>query len=223
MVVRPWRAGSFGAPLLLEVAAEGLVLDGAVVGEVHGDGADIAGALDVVLAAEGVEAGAAAADVAGSEGEVDEGEAGLGAVGVLGDAEAPVEGGLVGVADDVGGAFEGGGRDAGEGFLAFGGPVADGGGDGLEVLDAVGDELFVHQAVADDDVEEGVVHGDVGAGAALQMDVGPAGEFDGAGVGDDELGAVADGGLHLEGGDGVGFGGVGAGDVDDVVLGYFVE
>ena len=52
--------------MLLEVAAEGLVLDGPVVGEVHGDGADIAGALDVVLAAEGVEAGAAAADVAGS-------------------------------------------------------------------------------------------------------------------------------------------------------------
>ena len=103
--------GQFGAPLFLEEAAEGLVFDGAVVGEVHGDGADIAGALDVVLAAEGVEAGAAAADVAGGEGEVDEGEAGLGAVGVLGDAEAPVEGGLVGVADDVGGAFEGGGRE----------------------------------------------------------------------------------------------------------------
>ena len=51
----------------------------------------------------------------------------------------------------------------------------------------------------------------------------PAGEFDGARVGDDELGAVADGGLHLEGGDGVGFGGVGAGDVDDVVFGDFVE
>ena len=41
------------------------------------------GSMDVVLAAEGVEAGAAAADVAGGEGEVDEGEAGLGAVGVL--------------------------------------------------------------------------------------------------------------------------------------------
>ena len=209
--------------MLLEVGAKGLVFDGAVVGEVHGDGADVAGALDVVLAAEGVEAGAAAADVAGGEGEVDEGEASLGAVGVLGDAEAPVEGSLVGLADDVGGAFEGGRGNAGQGFLAFGGPVPDGGGDGLEVLDAVGDEFFVDQTVADDDVEQGVVHGDVGAGAALEVDVGPAGEFDGAGVGDDELCAVANGGLHLEGGDGVGFGGVGAGDVDDVVFGDFVE
>ena len=167
--------GQLRTPLLLEVAAEGLVFDGAVVGEVHGDGADVAGALDVVLAAEGVEAGAAAANVAGGEGEVDESEAGLGAVRVLGDAEAPVEGGLVGVADDVGGAFEGGGGNAGEGFLAFGGPVADGGGDGLEVLDAAGDEVFVDEAVADDDVEQGVVHGDVGAGAALEVDVGPSG------------------------------------------------
>ena len=173
--------GELRIPLLFEVGAEGLVLHGAIVGEVHGDGADVAGALDVVLAAQGVEAGAAAADVAGGEGEVDEGEAGLGAVGVLGDAESPVEGGLVGLADDVGGALEGGGRDAGEGFLAFGGPVADGGCDGVEILDAVGDEFFVHEAVADDDVEEGVVHGDVGAGTALEVDVGPAGEFDGAG------------------------------------------
>ena len=217
------RRGQRHAPLLLEVAAEGLVLNGAVVGEVHGDGADVAGALDVVLAAQGVESGAAAADVAGGEGEVDEGEASLGAVGVLGDAEAPVEGCLVGLADDVGGAFEGGGRDAGERLLAFGRPVAHGGGDGLEVLDAVGDEFFVDQAIANDDVEQGVVHGDVGAGAALQVDVGPAGEFDGAGVSDDEFGAVANGGFHLEGGDGVGFGGVGAGDVDDVVFGDLVQ
>ena len=223
MVVRPWRAGSFVPHCSSKIAAEGLVFDGAVVGEVHGDGADVAGALDVVLAAEGVEAGAAAADVAGGEGKVDEGEAGLGAVGVLGDAEAPVEAGLVGVANDVGGAFEGGWGDAGEGFLAFGGPVADGGGDGLEVLDAVGDKVFVDEAVANDDVEQGVVHGDVGAGAALEMHVGPAGEFDGARVGDDEFGAAADGGLHLEGGDGVGLGGVGAGDVDDVVFGDLVE
>ena len=106
---------------------------------------------------------------------------------------------------------------------AFGGPVAHRGRDGLEVFDAVGDEFFVHQAVADDDVQQGVVHGHVGASAALQMDVGPAGEFDGAGIGDDQLGAVANRGLHLERGDGVGLGGVGTGDVDDVVFGDLVQ
>jgi hypothetical protein len=54
-------------------------------------GAHVAAALDVVLAAERVDAAAVAADVAGQQDEVDQGEDVVGRVVVLGDAERPAD------------------------------------------------------------------------------------------------------------------------------------
>ena len=219
----PLGGGQRHAPGLLEDAADSRVLDRPVVGEKHGNGAHVAGALDVVLAAQGIEAGAAPAHVAGGQGEIDEREASVGAVRLLGDAHAPVEGRFSGLADDAGGPLDVRRRNAGERLLPLGRPLTDRLGDRVEVVHARGDELLVHESVADHDVQEGVVHGHVGAGAELQVHVGPAGELDGARVGHDEPRPVTHGGLHLESRDGMSFGGVRTRDENHVVFGDLIE
>ena len=76
--------------------------DRLIAGEDVGQAAHVAGALDVVLAAERVDAAAFNADVAAEHGQVGQGLDVVGAHGVLGDAHAVDDGGGLGLAVQAG-------------------------------------------------------------------------------------------------------------------------
>ena len=86
--VRPGSVGHLCAPRLTESLPRLGVGHPLVPGEEVGEGADVAGALDVVLAAEWVYAGAGSTDVPGEHGEVRGAEDVVDPGDVLGDAHA---------------------------------------------------------------------------------------------------------------------------------------
>ncbi len=80
------------APGRLETRAGGRVLlDVLKAGELVGNGAHVAAALDIVLAAKRIETAAVAADVTGQQTQVDEGQDVVDGVVVLGDSEGPAQ------------------------------------------------------------------------------------------------------------------------------------
>ena len=86
------RSGGIGdAPGRVELRTELVVLDVLEARQSIGQGAHVAAALDVVLASERVDAAAVAADVAGQEHEIDQGEDVVDRVVVLGDAQRPAD------------------------------------------------------------------------------------------------------------------------------------
>ena len=185
-------------PMLGEDAAHRLVVDGPVAGELVRERAHVAGALDVVLAAQRVDADAGAADVAGGHGEIGHRHDHGRALAVLGDAESVVDGAVAALGVQACGGADVVGR------------YADRVGDVLRRVDLVGGErqpvaerlevaAFLHEVVVDqvfrdDDVCEGVHQRHVGAGLERQVvigfDVRRAHEGDLARVADDELGAL---------------------------------
>ena len=84
-------------------------------GVIGWNGPGVARALDVVLAAHGVEAGALAANVAGQQGEIAQALDVVNAADVLGDAEGVVDAGFVGGTVPAGGLFNGRGGHFGDG------------------------------------------------------------------------------------------------------------
>jgi hypothetical protein len=76
-------------PDVAEEVAHGCILDGLVVGHHHRDQARVRSALDVVLAAQRVKAGAGPPDLAAEQRERDQAAGVVGAVDVLGDTHAP--------------------------------------------------------------------------------------------------------------------------------------
>ncbi len=151
------------APGRLEAPPQLVVLDVLEARQPVGQGAHVAAALDVVLAAQRVEPAAVAADVPGQEGQGDERQDVVDRVVVLGDAEGPAEDGPVGRGVGVGQLADGLGRDAG---LPLG-PLERAGLDGLAVgLEAARgalDEGLVRQAGVDDLAADGVGQRDVRA------------------------------------------------------------
>ena len=96
VTVKPGASGKLGAPGGAQLRPRRLVGDLLVAGVDVGQGADVAGALHVVLAAQRVHAGPGLAEVAGEHGEVADGEHVVGAVRVLGDAHGVDDGGALG-------------------------------------------------------------------------------------------------------------------------------
>ena len=92
----------FDAPGLLHLLAVVGVGDRLIPGEDVGQAAHIAGALDVVLAAQGVDAAAVDADIAAEHGQVGQGLDVVGAHGVLGNAHAVDDGAGLGPGDTSG-------------------------------------------------------------------------------------------------------------------------
>ena len=101
------------APRRLELRPQLVVLDVLEAGQPVGQRAHVAAALDVVLAAQRVDAAAVAPDVPGQQGEVDQREDVVDRVVVLGDAEGPADHRPVGLGVGVGQLADRLGRDAG--------------------------------------------------------------------------------------------------------------
>ena len=215
-----------GAPDPLEHLARGILADMAVAGKLVREGAHVAGALDVVLAAQRVHADAGAADIAGEHGEVGDAHHGGGALRMFGDAEAVVDRAVAAGGKEAGGGAQVGGGDAGQhlGRLGRMARVGDEGGIVLEFVPvaAVADEALGDQALGHDHMGHGGDDGDIGAGAQRQvmggLDMGRLDEVDPAGVDHDEPCALAQALFQARGEDGVAVGRVGADDDDDVGL-----
>ncbi len=217
---RNWVEGN--APMLLEFGLDVRGGDVLVGGEDARETAAVGAALHVVLAAQGVETGACFADVAAHEGEVGEGEGVVGAVGGLADAHAPVDGGAVGVGVEAGGLTDAVGGHTADLFGPFGGEGFQGFDVAFKVFGAVTDEAVVGESFFDDDVGHSLEDGDVGAGVLTQPEGGEVGHADLARVDDDEFGSVLAHRFFEEvGDDGVGFGGIGAGDDEGVEVFHF--
>ena len=195
------------------------------------EGAHVAGALHVVLAAQRIHADAVAADIAGGHGEVGHAHHHRRTLAVLGDAEAVVDGGIRRSGIEAGGGAEFGGRHAGEllgglGRILFSRDEAR---PRLEIVEvaAFAHECLVHQALGDDDMGQRIDEGDVGAGLELQVvggaDVRRLHEVDAARIGDDECSPLAQTALHARGEDRMAVRGVGADHQDDVGLGHRLE
>ena len=90
------NGGQGRIPLALEARADIVVIYTLVGGEDVGQAAAIRAALDVVLPAQGIEAGAFAAEVARHQRQVGQREGVVGAVRALADAHAPIAGGPLG-------------------------------------------------------------------------------------------------------------------------------
>ena len=204
-------------PGALKAAADFGVVNALIGGVDGGQAAAVGAALDVVLAAQGVEPGARLADVAGHQGQVGEGEGVVGAVGALADAHAPVEGGALRVGVHARRCPDVIGRDATDAL----GPFRR---EALQRLDVVvkifgagGDEVGVVTLLRDDDVRHGLEDGDVGARLLSQPERREVRQLDLARIDDDEFGIIlAHGFLKEEADDGVRLGGVAAGDDEGI-------
>ena len=159
----------------LEAGAQRVVLDVLEPGQPVGHRAHVAATLDVVLAAQRVEATPVAADVSGQKCQVDEGEDVVDRVVVLRDSKRPADHGPWRRRIGMGEVADRGRRNAG---LALGvlervrldtGPV------GLEVRRRAVDELAVREAGGDDLATDGVRERDVGPDIDPEPDVGPLG------------------------------------------------
>ena len=215
-----------GLPHGLEHLAHRVVTDVAVAREFVREGTHVAGALNIVLPTEGIHTHAVAAHVARQHGEVGHAHDHGGTLAVLGDAEAIVDGAIATRGKEAGRSADFSGGNAGDFFQCFrriailadeGLPAGE-----LDGVAALGDVVTLFQALGEDHVGERVDHGDVGAGAELQVMRGfhmrRFDEIDPARIGDDELGAVADRLLHARAEHRVGVRRVGADEQQHVGL-----
>jgi hypothetical protein len=205
-------------PQRLEHRAGRLAGNMTVAGELVGERAYVARALQIVLPAQRVHADAGTPDVAGRHGEVGDGDHRGRALAVLGDAEAVVD-----RAVSPGGVEAGGGadhlrRNAGDLRHRLG-AVARLGDERRPVLEFVpvaplAHESLVDQAFGDDHMGERREHRDIGAGQQGQMmrgfHVRRAHQIDAAGIDHDQPGALAQALLHARGEHRMGVGRIGA-------------
>ena len=223
---RPGSASSVTAPQRLEDAAHGVVGDVAIAGQLVREGAHVAGALDVVLAAQRVHADALAAEIAGHHREVGDRHHGRGALAVLGDAEAVVDRAVAAGGIEPGRAADRLGRHAGQQADRLRavlrprhelGPILE----GIAVAE-LAHEGFVGQALGDDRVRQRIQDRGVGAGPERQvivgLDMGGAHQVDAARIDHDQLRALAQALLHARGEDRMGVGRIGADHQDDISL-----
>ncbi|MOA01830.1 hypothetical protein D3C78_1212560 [compost metagenome] len=197
-----------------------------VAWQLVGEGAHVAGALDVVLPAQRVHPDAFAADVAGGHGKVGDAHHRRAALAVLSDAEAVVDRRVAtGGVEPCGGAdlFGGHATDRAQhlgGVLRQTDEVAPVG--EVRRLAALLDEALVDQPLGDDHVGQRVEHGHVGARPQLQVQLGAGmravDQVDAPRVDDDQPRAFTQAPLELGAEHRVGVGGVGADHQDDVGL-----
>ena len=150
-----------GLPQRLEFLAHRRVLDRLVVGIEHRNEGDVGGALDVVLAAQRVEAGAGPADLPGNQRERDQAARVVGAVDVLRDAHPPEDDRRFGARIGPRHLAQGRGVDAADFGHLFRGVVAHVLLQRREILGVGLDVLAVVEALLDDRVQHRVEHRDV--------------------------------------------------------------
>ena len=209
---KPRDVGELSAPDGFHVDPGRLVFHQHVAGEEVGQRAHVAGALDIVLAAQGSDPGAGLADVSGEQGQVGQGVDIVRAVGVLGQAHAPDEDGPL-AADGLGRGVQILTADAGHftglvhinvGQALFQGFVSQ----GLAFT-----EFLIGHALVDDDLAQGIDPVNVRAWPGGEMDLGGFHQVRLPGIGQDKLGPFPlEVLLHLKPDNGVGEGGVGAGE-----------
>ncbi len=206
--------------------ARRIVGDVAIAGQLVRERAHVAGALDVVLAAQRIHADARPAEIARHHGEVGDRHDRRGALAVLGDAQAVVDRGVAAGGVEARGAADRLGIDAGHQADRLRAvlrlrhesrPMLE----GIAVAEFAHEPL-VDQAFGDDRVRQRVQQRGVGAGPQRQVIVGldmrHAHEVDAARVDHDQLGALTQPLLHARGEDGMGVGRVGADHQDHVAL-----
>ena len=193
--------GQLLPPGFFEFLADGWVLNGLVIGVDHGDQAGIAGALHVVLAAQGMQPGACFAHVPRHQGQGDEAAGIVGAVGMLGDAHAPVDDGVLRRAEGLGDQANRFGVHAADLCDAFGRVVRHARFEGFKIFRVLGHIVFVHQTLGQDGVHHGVVESDVSARFDAAVEIRLFGHLPPARVDHDDLctralGLLEEGGGH---------------------------
>ena len=168
--IEPARAGNGRLPDALEALTA--LLEGGVAREMVRLAAHVRRALHVVLSAQGIHARTRAPDIAGEQRKVHQAHHALGALHVLGDAEAVyAERGCLAriesrcLADPLG-------SDAAHWRYALGRPGLDEAAIGLPVRDARRNEVGVDQPFADHRVSQRIQQRDVGARSQLQVQLG---------------------------------------------------
>ena len=220
VTVRPALRVELRAPRLLEQLPRAVLVHALVVRVEHRDQPGVRGALHVVLPAQGMQARARLADVAGDRAHGDQAAGVVRAGGVLGDAHPPVDDAGARLAPQLGDLADHVGVHAGDLRGALRRVVGDRAGQLLVVRHAGGDELAVDQPEADDLVHEPVVERHVRAGLDLAVVVGVLGDRAGARVHVDDLRAAAAGLLEERARDRVVRGRVRPGDDHDVGVGH---
>ena len=140
----------FHAPGFFEFGAKLRILDVLETGEAVRDRAHVAAALNIILAAQGIDAAAVAADVAGEKSKVDERENIVDRVVVFGDAECPAHLRAGRFRVGVRGFADQGGGHAGFAFGALERVFLHGGSIGFESAGGMLDKFLVGQAGMND-------------------------------------------------------------------------
>ena len=181
------------APRALELLARGRVpLDVLEPGQLVGDRAHVAAALDVVLPPERIHTAAVDPDVSGQQAEVDQRQHVVDRVVVFRDPERPADDGAIRLRVRVRDLLDDLGGHAGDGLAARERPLHH---RGLVLLEPGGrsvDERVVLQVVHDDLARDRVRQRDVGADVDAQPQVAPFGRLGPARIHHDHLGSVVD-------------------------------
>lgn len=197
--------------------------DGLKAGVVPRDRAAVACALNIILSAHRVDAGAFFTEIPGEQGEVAEGLDVIDATDMFGDSQGVVN------RSEFGGAIpEGRLLDIGSGDLAdfsspSGGEFLEVGFELFEFGAALGDEFFILQLFADDDVSHGEKEGDIGSDADGEVKMREFCETGFARVSDDEFGSFGERFFETSRSDGVALGHVGADGEDGVGFVHVLE
>ena len=211
-------------PQINEKIANGVVRDMPVAGKFMGEGAHVTSPLDVVLAPERIEADADPSDIPCRHGQVRHPHDHGGALAMLGDTKAEIDGTVsCGGVEARGGAHLDGGHP-GDLFERFGRvplfaneflPLLE-----IRLLATFLHVILVDQSFGHHDMGQRVDHGDIGPRPELQMmrglHMGHTNEIDPPRINDDEFGALAQTALHSGGKHRMGIGGIGADDYEDV-------
>ncbi|MDF9802373.1 hypothetical protein M2436_000920 [Streptomyces sp. HB372] len=216
--VRAQGAGR-DAPQLLGEGAFLVDQDRSLAGQSGAHVAHLASAHGVGLAGERERSAAGAADRSGRQVQVDDRVGVPGAVGGLVEAHRPAAHPGARLADPAGRLPDVVLGDAGDRGHGGGRVVAEEGGHRLPALGVLGDEPGVGVPVLDEEVQQPVEEGQVGAGPDPEVQVGLGGGGVAPGVDDDQLRARLDALHHPQEEDRVAVGHVGAGDEEDVGVG----
>ena len=208
--------GQLHTPRLLELGAHGGIPHLLIAGVVVGAGPHVAGALDVVLAAQRVHARARLAQVARHHRDVGQRHHAVGAGGVLGHAQAVQDRGAAGRAVHLDGGHQVLHRDAAGARHVIGRELLHLGLHDAEALGALVHEVLVREAEGDEQVDHAVGERHVGAGAHAQMDVRLLREPDAAGIHHDQAAAALDRLADAHADDRMRLLGIGAHQHDDV-------
>ena len=211
--------GKLRLPGLLELLAHGRVGHALVAGVEVGQGPHVAGALHVVLAAQRVDPGEGLPDLAAEHRQIADGDHVGHPAGMLRDAHAVDDGGIVRLRVRLGHLADRRLVDAGLACDLVQGPALEERPEGLDILRPLLDEIFCVEPAVDDVAHHAGQQGDVRARVEPQELAGIAGHRGLPRVDDEHLRPPVEGLVDLTHEDGVALGGVGADEKDAVRAG----